>query len=128
MDSSGDGCVTKVEFDAVMEKPDLLASLTEMGVDVVGLIDFATFVFNECEELSYNNLLHMVLKFRGAKTATVKDVMDMRKQLSMQHTRLMETSNMMAAAIAATVCKDEPQAEVEPEDEEVVEDEATTNA
>lgn len=92
LDTEQTGCVTKDEFDQVIHRQDVLQNLSDMGVDVVGLVDFASFVFHECEELSYNNFLHMVLKFRGAKTATVKDIMDMRKQLSMQHSHIMQAS------------------------------------
>jgi hypothetical protein len=58
--------------------------LNEMGIDVVSLIDFATFVFQECTELTYNDFRHMVFQFRGHKNATTQDVMAVRKQLSMQ--------------------------------------------
>lgn len=90
LDRENKGVVCKMDFEKVIKEPDVILSLTELGVDVVGLMDFAFFVFGENEELSYTNFLHMVVQFRGAKQATVKDVMDMRKQISMQLSKIIE--------------------------------------
>jgi len=76
--------ISKEEFDKIIEHPEMTLALNDLGIDVVGLMDFAFFIFQECDELSYSDFQHMAFQFRRAKTATVKDVMDIRKQLSMQ--------------------------------------------
>lgn len=76
--------ISKEEFDKIIQYPEMTLALNDLGIDVVGLMDFAFFIFQECDELSYSDFQHMAFQFRRAKTATVKDVMDIRKQVSMQ--------------------------------------------
>merc|ERR1719506_2900085 len=83
LDTRGRQSISKEEFDKIIEYPSATLSLNDLGIDVVGLMDFASFIFQECEELSYSDFLHMAFQFRRAKNATVKDVMDIRRQLSM---------------------------------------------
>jgi len=84
LDANGDGAVSGEEFTEAMDRPEFLVKLSNFGVDVPALLDFAYYVFQENEELSYANFHHMVVQFRGGKAATLKDIMDMRKQISIQ--------------------------------------------
>lgn len=84
LDKSGSGTITHEEFDEVLSNPYLAQSLDDLGVDVVSISDYAAFIFSQCEELTYQDFLHMVSQFRGAKDATVKDMMDMRKCIAME--------------------------------------------
>jgi len=77
--------LTQMEFDKLTETPEVIQGLQDLGVDVVAFVDFADFVFcQNCEELSYTDFLEMVVQFRGTKSATVKDIVDMRKFVSME--------------------------------------------
>jgi hypothetical protein len=84
LDTGGRGTIKEADFVQLLQHSDMTQDLNEMGIDVVSLIDFATFVFQECTELTYNDFRHMVFQFRGHKNATTQDVMAVRKQLSMQ--------------------------------------------
>lgn len=55
-------------------------------MDVVSISDYAAFIFGECEELSYSDFFHMVSQFRGSKTVTCQDIMDLRKYIVMELT------------------------------------------
>lgn len=76
--------ISQDDFHKIVEYPEMTLELNDLGVDVIGLMDFASFVFQECEELSYDDFLHMAHQFRRAKSATVTDVMDIRRQVAMQ--------------------------------------------
>mmetsp|Transcript_41440 Transcript_41440/g.72769 ORF Transcript_41440/g.72769 Transcript_41440/m.72769 type:complete len:657 (+) Transcript_41440:140-2110(+) len=90
LDVRGGGSVAKKDFEEVMNRAEVVLEMTELGVDVTGLLDFANFVYEENEELSYRNFLHMVVQFRTGKAATLKDIMDMRRQVSAQFTNIAE--------------------------------------
>mmetsp|Transcript_99284 Transcript_99284/g.171030 ORF Transcript_99284/g.171030 Transcript_99284/m.171030 type:complete len:138 (+) Transcript_99284:49-462(+) len=50
-----------------------------MGVDVVGLVDFADIIFENDIELSFADFMELVLQLRGSNNCTVKDMVDLRK-------------------------------------------------
>merc|ERR1712232_527317 len=64
-------------------------ALTEIGGDVVNLVDFADYIFGEDDddsseerslvELSLTDFLDVILQLRGTNNASVKDVVDLRK-------------------------------------------------
>lgn len=83
------------EFNEIMRNQEAVLTLREVGVDPEGLIDFADFIFQgqedenqdrrlngEVEEpvaLSLEEFISIVLQFRGSNSATVKDMVDLRK-------------------------------------------------
>mmetsp|Transcript_60736 Transcript_60736/g.144652 ORF Transcript_60736/g.144652 Transcript_60736/m.144652 type:complete len:826 (-) Transcript_60736:167-2644(-) len=87
IDRDQSGKVNKEEFLKILEEREAVDALVEVGVDPVGLVDMSDFIFMDEEadedgkekELSLDDFLNMVLKLRGSNTATVKDVMDLRK-------------------------------------------------
>jgi len=81
-DVNGGDNVTKQQFALLMQKPEAMQALHEVGVDVVALVEYGDFIFRERDELSLGEFLTTVLQFRGTNTATVKDVVDMRKFVS----------------------------------------------
>jgi len=84
LDTDGTNTISKEEFDALIDSPGLMQSLQSLGVDIVALIDFVHFIYLENDELTFSNFLDTVIQFRGSKAATVKDVVDMRKFVSME--------------------------------------------
>jgi hypothetical protein len=56
-------------------------ALTEVGVDVIGLVDFADVIFEDDDELSFGRFMEIVLELRGSNSATVKDIIELRKLL-----------------------------------------------
>jgi len=82
LDEDGSGTLSKEEFDGIIMNQDMVHVLCGFGVDVVGIVDFASFLFTECDELSFADFLQLVVQFRESKAATVRDVMDLRKYLA----------------------------------------------
>mmetsp|Transcript_141121 Transcript_141121/g.243904 ORF Transcript_141121/g.243904 Transcript_141121/m.243904 type:complete len:135 (+) Transcript_141121:1-405(+) len=83
MDLNGDGMVSQDEFELLLQHPDATRCLNSVGVDVVGLVDFADFIFRG-EDISFVDFVELVLTLRGTNTARVKDIVDLRKYMAME--------------------------------------------
>jgi len=88
----GDERINKEEFLRILENRDAVHVLGDVGVDVVGLVDFADFIFKhdmaedqdndaDAEErvLSFADFVEVLLQLRGNNNATVRDMVDLRK-------------------------------------------------
>eukprot|EP00928_Gymnodinium_smaydae_P037847 TRINITY_DN26221_c0_g1_i1.p1 TRINITY_DN26221_c0_g1~~TRINITY_DN26221_c0_g1_i1.p1 ORF type:complete len:925 (-),score=204.33 TRINITY_DN26221_c0_g1_i1:136-2760(-) len=89
IDQDGNMMLSKEEFVQIMDNPTATITLNEVGVDVVGLVDFADFIFesdenDEGKEISFADFMEIVLQLRGSNRATVKDIVDLRKFLRTQ--------------------------------------------
>jgi len=80
-DNNGDGLLSKDEFQTIIQNPKAVRALTDIGVDIIGLIDLVDFIFKGKTDLSFADFMDVVLKLRGSNTATVKDIIDLRKFL-----------------------------------------------
>merc|ERR1712039_591233 len=87
---NSDMLISKTEFCDILRNREATKALQEVGVDVVGLVDFVDFIFggeNSEEEgttLTFSDFMEVVLQLRGSNTATVKDVVDLRKFIQAQ--------------------------------------------
>jgi len=79
---------TRAEFVMLLETPEAARALQDVGVDVVGLVDYHDFIFQEESNFDFVNFMEMVLSLRGANTATVKDIVDLRKFLVQEMTKM----------------------------------------
>merc|ERR1712113_1013412 len=61
-------------------------ALLEVGVDALGLVDYADFVYRNVENLSFGQICELVLQLRGGNATKVQDLVEMRKFL---HTELL---------------------------------------
>lgn len=84
LDEDGDGGISKEEFDKITADANMTAMFTDLGVDVVAVAHFGKFIYEQCDELSYGDFGKLVCQFRGKKAATVQDVMDMRRYVTME--------------------------------------------
>jgi len=85
LDSDSNGKISLDEFAKILAIPETIRTLEEVGVDPIGLVDFAELFFvkeGECVELDFPDFMEMVLDLRDSNTATVKDVMSLWKQIS----------------------------------------------
>jgi len=81
LDADGDNKISKDEFDTLLSKPEAAKALLNIGVDVVGLVDYRDVLFgNEGDmELSFAEFMEAILELRGTNSAKVKDIVDLRK-------------------------------------------------
>eukprot|EP00929_Paragymnodinium_shiwhaense_P073086 TRINITY_DN37152_c0_g1_i1.p1 TRINITY_DN37152_c0_g1~~TRINITY_DN37152_c0_g1_i1.p1 ORF type:complete len:885 (+),score=229.80 TRINITY_DN37152_c0_g1_i1:215-2869(+) len=91
IDEDGGGTISREEFMMILDNADAMQAMAEAGVDVVGLVDFADFIFGEDDdydpsggsgeqvELTPGEFLDVIMQLRGSNNSTVKDVVDLRK-------------------------------------------------
>jgi len=118
LDSDADLHISKEEFKNLLLIPEAALAIKEVGVDPVNLVDVVEDIFKDTEEngcLSFGELIHLMLQFRGSNACTVKDLVDIRKcvlhelhELRFKLDRL--TSNtkviMVACQATSTFCRD----------------------
>jgi len=88
IDAEHNGNISREEFVALLETPEAARALRDVGVDVVGLVDYHDILFKEEGEFDFLDLLEIVLSLRGAQSATVKDIVDLRKFLMQEMTKM----------------------------------------
>merc|ERR550532_2752306 len=93
-DKNKDDTISRSEFKDMFSNTKAMAILQDVGVDVIGLVDFADTIFDDaCEangldvsddngKLSFEDFMGLILDLRGSNNATVKDVVDLRKHIN----------------------------------------------
>eukprot|EP00747_Dinoflagellata_sp_TGD_P043132 gnl/TRDRNA2_/TRDRNA2_142511_c0_seq1.p1 gnl/TRDRNA2_/TRDRNA2_142511_c0~~gnl/TRDRNA2_/TRDRNA2_142511_c0_seq1.p1 ORF type:complete len:176 (-),score=35.13 gnl/TRDRNA2_/TRDRNA2_142511_c0_seq1:35-562(-) len=81
--------ITRDEFVEMLHHKDVIATLRDVGVDVLALVDFADFIFNDElndetqttteKVLDFQKFMQVILRFRGDNTPTMRDIVDLRK-------------------------------------------------
>jgi len=84
MDEDRNITISRHQFEQLLLKPKAARIIQDVGVDVVGLIDFLDFIFEDDKELSFPEFMDVILQMRSCNNATVKDVVDLRKYVQNQ--------------------------------------------
>jgi voltage-gated sodium channel len=82
VDADDDGMISSEEFAQIITNRPLALAIREVGVDVVSLVDFSDVFFQECDLITPDAFVDVVLDLRGENTACVRDVLMMRKLLT----------------------------------------------
>jgi hypothetical protein len=72
----------KEDFQKLLVTPACAFAATEVGVDVVAMLDFTDMVYDDMpadEGLSFEDFVNLVLSMRGTNPATVKDIKEQGK-------------------------------------------------
>lgn len=104
LDANKDGQVSKAEFEMLLSNPEATRALRDVGVDVVGLVDFHDFLFQDGQDFSFENFMQVVLSLRGTNKATVKDIVDFRKWITSELGRIEEKLTAMLESCGASRC------------------------
>jgi len=107
IDADADGMIAKKEFEALLENPRAAQALQEVGVDVVGLVDFTDFIFSNGRMLSFQDFMDTVLSLRGSNTATVKDIVDLRKFMVTEFEKVVSKFSTIGDLIAGARARDQ---------------------
>jgi hypothetical protein len=84
-DEDKDGKIDRHEFEQLIQVPNAIRAFSQMGVDVVGLVDLADFIFKDSHSsVSYGDFIDLLIQLRGSNQATVKDVVDLRKCVTVE--------------------------------------------
>mmetsp|Transcript_39876 Transcript_39876/g.93350 ORF Transcript_39876/g.93350 Transcript_39876/m.93350 type:complete len:562 (-) Transcript_39876:138-1823(-) len=86
-DQNNDGCIDLQEFHSMLQNQQVRKVLHEVDVDVQTLVNFADVLFEDDEgttqpQLPFADFMQRLLQLRGRNTATVKDLVDLRKWIS----------------------------------------------
>jgi len=82
VDANDDGKISSQEFGHIITNRPLALAMSEIGVDVVSLVDFSDVFFKDYEHITPDAFVDMVLDLRGDNVACVRDVLMMRKLLT----------------------------------------------
>merc|ERR1712217_511918 len=104
-DTDNDQRISKAEFVNLIQQPDAARALQKIGVDVVGLVDYTDYLFEVEESLSFPDFMEMVLELRGSNSATVKDIVDLRKFLVHEIIGLENKINHMTSTMFGSLGK-----------------------
>eukprot|EP00931_Biecheleriopsis_adriatica_P067235 TRINITY_DN41405_c0_g1_i1.p1 TRINITY_DN41405_c0_g1~~TRINITY_DN41405_c0_g1_i1.p1 ORF type:complete len:630 (-),score=123.02 TRINITY_DN41405_c0_g1_i1:20-1861(-) len=88
LDTDGSCSIASDELDDLLNTPSMIRKLDELGIDVSAFMEFAHFVFEDRPELTLTDFAAMMVQFRGTKQATVKDIVDLRKYVTMEVSHL----------------------------------------
>eukprot|EP00929_Paragymnodinium_shiwhaense_P034455 TRINITY_DN18747_c0_g1_i1.p1 TRINITY_DN18747_c0_g1~~TRINITY_DN18747_c0_g1_i1.p1 ORF type:complete len:963 (+),score=272.59 TRINITY_DN18747_c0_g1_i1:55-2889(+) len=104
VDEDDNDCISKEEFDKLLCNRDAAQIIQEIGVDVLGLVDFSEFIFKEGAELTFVDFMELIMQLRGSNGATVKDIVDLRRymyvEMSSIRTQVSRIEETMAEAVA----------------------------
>jgi len=73
--------IDRAQFMGLLLQQEGAQIIQEVGVDVVGLVDFADHIFEDGRQLSFAEVMEIVLQLRSTNTATVGDVVELRKYM-----------------------------------------------
>merc|ERR1719221_25184 len=76
------------EFKEMLNNSGCAKDLNDVGVDAIALIDHADFVYRDKDELTFSELLSVVLGLRGRNDPKVQDLVQLRKFLQGEMQRI----------------------------------------
>jgi voltage-gated sodium channel len=88
LDTNEDGKINFLEFQKILQLPEALRALEDVGVDPAGVVDFAELMFFEDSdpdkplELPFETFMEMILDLRCSNVATVRDVKYLWRQIN----------------------------------------------
>eukprot|EP00927_Polykrikos_kofoidii_P069533 TRINITY_DN6504_c0_g1_i5.p1 TRINITY_DN6504_c0_g1~~TRINITY_DN6504_c0_g1_i5.p1 ORF type:complete len:807 (+),score=156.23 TRINITY_DN6504_c0_g1_i5:102-2522(+) len=88
VEADNDCMISKQEFDTLLVRPQAARIIQEIGVDVVGLVDFSDYIFKDGGQLSFPDFMELVLQLRGSNNSTVKDIVDLRSYVMRELTQI----------------------------------------
>eukprot|EP00747_Dinoflagellata_sp_TGD_P096363 gnl/TRDRNA2_/TRDRNA2_166820_c0_seq1.p1 gnl/TRDRNA2_/TRDRNA2_166820_c0~~gnl/TRDRNA2_/TRDRNA2_166820_c0_seq1.p1 ORF type:complete len:635 (-),score=96.93 gnl/TRDRNA2_/TRDRNA2_166820_c0_seq1:61-1965(-) len=95
--------ITKDKYMCILAHEDAPATFAQLGVDVVTLVDFAEFIFDESTtSLTFLDFMDVVLQLHGSNGATVKDLVHLRKSMMVN---LVSTQHALQAPLVSISAK-----------------------
>merc|ERR1719215_2022851 len=76
--------MNKDDFENIFRDPEAMRALHKAEVDVLGLVDFAETMFHEERGLTYRDFMELLLQFSCTNNATLRDLVDLRENVSRQ--------------------------------------------
>jgi len=93
--------ISQHDFVELLVQPEAARVFHTIGVDVIGLVDFAEYIFKDCAQLSFVEFMDLMFQFRGSNTSTVKDIVDLRRLIMSELHEVKETVIRCIAKVEA---------------------------
>ncbi|CAK0858794.1 unnamed protein product [Prorocentrum cordatum] len=88
LDQDEDFRLSKQEFLSILVNPTAAQALADIGVDPIGVIDFADLIFsNEVgqeTDLSFEEFMEVILQLRGSNSSTVRHMVELKHMIAQQ--------------------------------------------
>lgn len=81
IDENYDGFISKVEFEGILEHVEAIKALMRVGVDVIVLVEDADYIFNDKQQLTFEELIEEFLQYRATSSTTLRSISTIRKLL-----------------------------------------------
>lgn len=94
-DADQDQRISRDEFRCLIQNPNAIRCFTAMNVDVVALVDLVDFIFQDGQYLDFPKFMDLILQLRGTKGATVKDIVDLRRFITMEFNSLLQALDIV---------------------------------
>eukprot|EP00931_Biecheleriopsis_adriatica_P095115 TRINITY_DN6873_c0_g2_i4.p1 TRINITY_DN6873_c0_g2~~TRINITY_DN6873_c0_g2_i4.p1 ORF type:complete len:583 (-),score=97.63 TRINITY_DN6873_c0_g2_i4:15-1733(-) len=88
VDADSNKHISRQEFVMLLTDQSWIKALSKLNVDLFGLIDLTDFIFDKHDNVKFSEFMEMILQLRGTNTATVKDIVDLRKLMKENHERI----------------------------------------
>merc|ERR1711924_127314 len=100
-DKDGDGRISHDEFNDLLTNRKAALMIQDVGVDVVGLVDFSEWIFRENNIISFDQVVDLVMSFSSNSVACVRDVSMLHRTMSDEAAALAaQTSHKIEKAVA----------------------------
>mmetsp|Transcript_64246 Transcript_64246/g.150872 ORF Transcript_64246/g.150872 Transcript_64246/m.150872 type:complete len:630 (+) Transcript_64246:66-1955(+) len=109
VDLDGNGLISHKEMKAILQDKDAVRALHSVGVDPVSLVDLADVLFplskdtddgeESRSEMTFVQFMQELLELRGKNTATVKDMITLRKVMKVQQEDLLEAIGKLESSV-----------------------------
>eukprot|EP00929_Paragymnodinium_shiwhaense_P110757 TRINITY_DN7799_c0_g6_i1.p1 TRINITY_DN7799_c0_g6~~TRINITY_DN7799_c0_g6_i1.p1 ORF type:complete len:525 (-),score=114.43 TRINITY_DN7799_c0_g6_i1:209-1783(-) len=109
IDSNHDGLISQEEFSKVLQCPEAVKALQEVGVEPVGVVDFAEVLFTDNGKpirIPFPKFMEGLLDLRGANTATLKDIMQLSMHMKARAAEMKHESTEKCAKCSRDMQKD----------------------
>jgi hypothetical protein len=84
LDVDNSGGISLEEFAAILTDPATTECFYDIGVDLLGVANFARFIYAQCDEMSYQEFSSLIRAFRKTEPATIKDIMESMRYISLE--------------------------------------------
>eukprot|EP00927_Polykrikos_kofoidii_P031141 TRINITY_DN26802_c0_g1_i1.p1 TRINITY_DN26802_c0_g1~~TRINITY_DN26802_c0_g1_i1.p1 ORF type:complete len:664 (-),score=69.89 TRINITY_DN26802_c0_g1_i1:83-2074(-) len=91
--------ITYQEFISILRQPQIAKVIQKMGVDVVGLVDYADYLFEDKATITKARFMDLLMELRGRNNCTVKDIVDLRGYMMRQNERLQAQLTLASSSI-----------------------------
>eukprot|EP00930_Biecheleria_cincta_P102989 TRINITY_DN9486_c0_g1_i1.p1 TRINITY_DN9486_c0_g1~~TRINITY_DN9486_c0_g1_i1.p1 ORF type:complete len:171 (-),score=49.74 TRINITY_DN9486_c0_g1_i1:148-627(-) len=81
MDPDYDDHISPEDLNKLLQDEDALGAFQEVGIDVLAIVKDPDIIFSGDAVITFQEFMEEVLTLRGSNTCTVKDIVQMKKQL-----------------------------------------------